>query len=176
MALRDLVGVRGRRRRELAVGVPAVHAVHPADRVAGPAGVLRVQGAGRGGSRDRRAAARRASPSPTPRLGPRRGVAHPPLLHSLVLAMATDLPGLVVGPGRRRPGGHNEERMRDLLDPVGLGGYLVSGDFWGRTLQNWQSELLAIGTMAVFAIYLRERGSPETKPVGAPHDETRSDD
>ena len=47
--------------------------------------------------------------------------------------------------------------------------YLVSPDFWGRTLQNWQSELLAIGTMAVFAIYLRERGSPESKEVGAPH-------
>ena len=49
-------------------------------------------------------------------------------------------------------------------------------DFWGRTLQNWQSELLAIGTMAVFAIYLRERGSPESKEVGAPHGVTRSSD
>ena len=70
----------------------------------------------------------------------------------------------------------NEERMRDLLDPIGLGAYLVSPDFWGRTLQNWQSELLAIGTMAVFAIYLRERGSPESKEVGAPHAVTRSSD
>lgn len=70
----------------------------------------------------------------------------------------------------------NEERLRDRLDPQGLGDYVVSPDFWGRTLQNWQSELLAIGTMAVFAIYLRERGSPESKEVGAPHAVTSSSD
>src|SRR4051812_46304272 len=70
----------------------------------------------------------------------------------------------------------NDERMRDLLDPVGFGEYLASSDFWSRTLQNWQSEMLAIGSMAVFAIYLRERGSPESKPVGMPHGTTASDD
>jgi hypothetical protein len=45
-------------------------------------------------------------------------------------------------------------------------------DFWDRTLQNWQSEFLAIGAMAIFAVFLRQRGSPESKPVGAPHSET----
>ncbi|MBB2986385.1 membrane protein implicated in regulation of membrane protease activity [Terracoccus luteus] len=70
----------------------------------------------------------------------------------------------------------NEERMRDLLEPLDLAAYLGSADFWNRTLQNWQSELLAIGTMAVFAIYLRERGSPESKPVGMPHHKTTADD
>lgn len=70
----------------------------------------------------------------------------------------------------------NEQRMRDLLDPVSFGGYLASPDFWSRTLQNWQSEMLAIGSMAVFAIYLRERGSPESKPVGMPHHVTTSDE
>ncbi|MBA2641825.1 MAG: hypothetical protein H0U82_02705 [Actinobacteria bacterium] len=52
--------------------------------------------------------------------------------------------------------------------------YLLDPDFWERSLQNWQSEFLAVGTMAVFTIYLRQRGSPESKPVGAPHDETAS--
>jgi hypothetical protein len=52
--------------------------------------------------------------------------------------------------------------------------YLVDPDFWERTLQNWQSEFLAVGTMVVFTIYLRQRGSPESKPVGAPHDETQT--
>ena len=66
----------------------------------------------------------------------------------------------------------NEERLRDLLDPLPLGEYLLHADFWGRTLQNWQSELLAVGSMAIFAVYLRQRGSPESKPVGAPHAET----
>ena len=69
---------------------------------------------------------------------------------------------------------HNEERLRDLLDPLPLGQYLVSPDFWGRTFQNWQSELLAVGSMAIFAVFLRQRGSPESKPVGAPHAETPS--
>ena len=55
---------------------------------------------------------------------------------------------------------------------IGWGQYVMSADFWERTLQNWQSEFLAVGTMAVFTIYLRQRGSPESKPVGAPHDET----
>jgi uncharacterized protein DUF6766 len=57
---------------------------------------------------------------------------------------------------------------------VSWGSYLLNPDFWERTLQNWQSEFLAVGTMAVFTIYLRQRGSPESKPVGAPHDETGS--
>jgi hypothetical protein len=50
--------------------------------------------------------------------------------------------------------------------------YLGSSDFWTRTLQNWQSEFLAVGSMAVLSIYLRQRGSPESKRVGAPHDAT----
>jgi hypothetical protein len=50
--------------------------------------------------------------------------------------------------------------------------YLHQPDFWDRTLQNWQSEFLAIGAMAIFAVFLRQRGSPESKPVGAPHSET----
>ena len=50
--------------------------------------------------------------------------------------------------------------------------YLGTSDFWNRTLQNWQSEFLAVGSMAVLAIYLRQRGSPESKPVGAPHTAT----
>lgn len=50
--------------------------------------------------------------------------------------------------------------------------YLQQPDFWDRTLQNWQSEFLAVGAMAIFAVYLRQRGSPESKAVGAPHSET----
>ncbi len=63
----------------------------------------------------------------------------------------------------------NAEQLVDLQDPLSFGGYLLSADFWNRTLQNWQSELLAIGSMAVLSVYLRQRGSPESKPVGAPH-------
>ena len=51
-------------------------------------------------------------------------------------------------------------------------GYVGSSAFWFDTLQNWQSEFLAVGSMAVLSIYLRQRGSPESKPVGAPHTAT----
>lgn len=47
--------------------------------------------------------------------------------------------------------------------------YVASADFWDRTLQNWQSEFLAVGAMVAFSIYLRQRGSAESKPVGMPH-------
>jgi len=66
----------------------------------------------------------------------------------------------------------NEERMRDLEDPVRWTEYLTMPDFWSRTLQNWQSEMLAVLSMVLLAVYLRERGSPESKPVGAPHEST----
>jgi hypothetical protein len=52
---------------------------------------------------------------------------------------------------------------------ISWGEYLTRSDFWERTLQNWQSEFLAVGSMAIFAVYLRQRGSPESKPVGASH-------
>jgi hypothetical protein len=57
---------------------------------------------------------------------------------------------------------------------VSFWGYIGTADFWQSTLQNWQSEFLAIGSMAIFSVYLRQRGSPESKPVGAPHHETAS--
>jgi hypothetical protein len=67
---------------------------------------------------------------------------------------------------------YNSERLEDLRDPVTWGGYVTSPDFWDRSLQNWQSELLAVLSMVVLSIYLRQRGSPESKPVGAPHAST----
>jgi hypothetical protein len=50
--------------------------------------------------------------------------------------------------------------------------YLVSARFWFESFQNWQSEFLAIAAMVWLAVYLRQRWSPESKPVHAPHDET----
>jgi len=96
--------------------------------------------------------------------------------HSLVLVMAVVFLASWTAQAFAGRVANNEERLRDRLDPVTLGQYVMGPDFWNRTLQNWQSELLAIGSMAVFAIYLRERGSPESKEVGAPHDVTSSSD
>jgi hypothetical protein len=68
----------------------------------------------------------------------------------------------------------NDDARQHGGQPIGWTSYLGTADFWERTLQNWQSEFLAVGTMVVFTIYLRQRGSPESKPVGAPHHETAS--
>jgi hypothetical protein len=66
----------------------------------------------------------------------------------------------------------NERQLSQLQAPVSWAVYISEPDFWNRTLQNWQSELLAVASMAVLAIYLRQRGSPESKPVGAAHTST----
>jgi hypothetical protein len=66
----------------------------------------------------------------------------------------------------------NAQQLMDIQAPLGWGEYLRAPDFWNRTLQNWQSEFLAVGSMVAFSIYLRERGSPESKPVGTPHSST----
>jgi hypothetical protein len=67
---------------------------------------------------------------------------------------------------------YNAEQAEHGEAAISWAEYLVGADFWNRTLQNWQSEFLAVGSMAVLAIYLRQRGSPESKPVGAPHHAT----
>jgi hypothetical protein len=47
--------------------------------------------------------------------------------------------------------------------------YMGSSKFWFESFQNWQSEFLAIGCIVVLSIYLRQQGSPESKPVAMPH-------
>ena len=44
--------------------------------------------------------------------------------------------------------------------------------FWFESFQNWQSEFLAVGSIVVLSVYLRQKGSPESKPVDVPHSET----
>jgi hypothetical protein len=53
-------------------------------------------------------------------------------------------------------------------------GYMSTSRFWFESFQNWQSEFLAIGAMVILTIFLRQKGSPESKPVDAPHSETGS--
>lgn len=50
--------------------------------------------------------------------------------------------------------------------------YMGTSQFWFESLQNWQSEFLAVGSMVILTVFLRERGSKESKPVDTPHHET----
>jgi len=92
--------------------------------------------------------------------------------NSLLIVMATLFAGSWFGQsltGWREYSSVQEEHGQPATSWTG---YLTNADFWEATLENWQSEFLAVGSMAAFTVYLRQRGSPESKPVGAPHDQT----
>jgi hypothetical protein len=64
------------------------------------------------------------------------------------------------------------ERLAHGLPEISLLEYATGATFWFESLQNWQSEFLAVLSMVVLSIFLRQRGSPESKPVDSPHHET----
>jgi hypothetical protein len=67
---------------------------------------------------------------------------------------------------------YNSDQIQHGQPPVTLGMYLSSARFWFESFQNWQSEFLSLAAMVVGTIFLRQRGSAESKPVHAPHAET----
>jgi hypothetical protein len=91
---------------------------------------------------------------------------------SLGIVMGVIFLGSWLAQGVAGTAAYSHQQLIDKEDPVTLLGYLATSDFWNRTLQNWQSEFLAVGSMAVLSVYLRQRGSPESKPVGTPHSAT----
>jgi hypothetical protein len=92
--------------------------------------------------------------------------------NSLLLVMGTFWLGTWFAQSLTGLAEFNSERLDHQMDTVGWWSYIGRADFWEKTLQNWQSEFLAVGSMAILAVYLRQRGSPESKPVGAPHTAT----
>jgi hypothetical protein len=70
---------------------------------------------------------------------------------------------------------YSQEQLQHGGGVVSVGRYMIMPRFWFESFQNWQSEFLAIGSMVVLSIFLRERGSPESKPVDAPHGQTGSE-
>jgi hypothetical protein len=66
----------------------------------------------------------------------------------------------------------NEERALDGLPPETLTEFVGSAEFWYQSLQNWQSEFLAVFAIVVSSIFLRERGSSQSKEVAMPHSTT----
>ena len=70
---------------------------------------------------------------------------------------------------------YNHEQLAHGGEPVSLSEFMSTSQFWFESFQNWQSEFLALGAMALLSIFLRQRGSPESKPVDAPHSHTGSE-
>ena len=65
-----------------------------------------------------------------------------------------------------------EEHLSKGLPPPTAGEYLMSADLWFESFQNWQSEFLAVASIVLLSIWLRQKGSPESKPVDAANMET----
>jgi hypothetical protein len=110
----------------------------------------------------------------SPRLSRARGFLFHVYANSLLIVMGLIFVGSWFGQSVTGWTLYNSEQVDHGESTVSWGSYLFTPTFWERSLQNWQSEFLAVGTMAVFTVYLRQRGSPESKPVGAPHEETAS--
>ncbi|MGX5684395.1 DUF6766 family protein [Chryseobacterium cucumeris] len=66
----------------------------------------------------------------------------------------------------------NDEQMMKGKPAVTAIQYISESRFWFESFQNWQSEFLAVASLVLLSIWLREKGSPESKPVDMPHDET----
>jgi hypothetical protein len=65
-----------------------------------------------------------------------------------------------------------DEQITHGESAASLGAYITSSRFWFESFQNWQSEFLSIAATVWLSVYLRQRGSPESKPVHAPRHET----
>ena len=65
-----------------------------------------------------------------------------------------------------------EQELAGSSDRVSTWSYLNRAQFWFESLQNWQSEFLAVGAIVILTIFLRQQGSPESKPVHAPNSDT----
>jgi hypothetical protein len=68
---------------------------------------------------------------------------------------------------------YNEQQaLESGAPPISAWKFLTTSDFWFQSMQNWQSEFLAVGCLIVLSIALRQHGSPQSKPVTAPHGHT----
>ena len=70
---------------------------------------------------------------------------------------------------------YNQEQIEHGQPTVSTIEFMKTSEFWFQSFQNWQSEFLSIGAMVVLSIFLRQKGSPESKPVDAPHSDTGAD-
>jgi hypothetical protein len=67
---------------------------------------------------------------------------------------------------------YSEEQLAEGGHAYTTWNFMHTSQFWFQSFQNWQSEFLAVGALVVLSIFLRQRGSPESKPVAAPHSKT----
>jgi hypothetical protein len=89
--------------------------------------------------------------------------------NSLLLAFVALFLFSIVGHAVGGLADHNEEQESHGQETATLVEFVSSSDFWFQSFQNWQSEFLAVGSIVVLTIFLRQKGSPESKPVATPN-------
>jgi hypothetical protein len=119
--------------------------------------------------RDARRTAHRRAKAPWPVR--RGGVALALYEHSLSIALLLLFAASFVVHAIGGVAEYNEDQLAHGGEAVSTLAYLATARFWFESFQNWQSEFLSVGALFVLTIFLRERGSPQSKPVAAPHDE-----
>jgi len=92
--------------------------------------------------------------------------------HSLLLAFVALFVGSIIGHAFGGVDDYNAELQEHGGTAVSLWGYVSSAQFWFESFQNWQSEFLAVFAIVFLSIFLRQKGSPESKPVAATADHT----
>jgi hypothetical protein len=118
------------------------------------------------------APSRRRTGKDVPAAARGRGVVRRLYEHSLSLAfLVLFLASFVLHAASGMANYNADQRMHGQSE-VTLLGFMGTAQFWFESFQNWQSEFLAILAMVVLSIFLREKGSPESKDVEAPHSET----
>ena len=92
--------------------------------------------------------------------------------NSLLLAFAVLFVASVIGHALGGAREYSAEQQAHGGTAVSPGRFMTTSSFWFQSFQNWQSEFLAVGAIVVLSIFLRQRGSPESKPVHAPNTQT----
>ena len=89
--------------------------------------------------------------------------------HSLVIAFTVLFLGSFVGHAVAGAHEYSAEQHEHSAAGISPWQFVRTSEFWFQSFQNWQSEFLAVGTIVVLSVFLRQRGSAESKPVHAPH-------
>lgn len=94
--------------------------------------------------------------------------------NSLSIALFVLFAASFVAHGLGGVAAHNEEALQHQEAALSFWQFLGTAQFWFESFQNWQSEFLAVGTLVVLSIFLRQRSSPESKAIGEPNSKTGS--
>ena len=113
-----------------------------------------------------------SSPAQVPWPVRRGGLALRLYEHSLSLTLLLLFVGAFLAHAYGGASEASKEAMEHGQPAISFLDFLGSAELWFQSFQNWQSEFLSVATLVVLGIFLREKGSPESKPVGAPHSQT----